>query len=144
LSGDRRGPWWRQTPRTAAAPRLNPTSGLRGHSDQCCKDFVSLSKEPVISRPEPIPQPPGHPFIGNLFDVDMRNPVASLMDLARKYGPIYRLSVRNRSRVVASGHELVAELCDDTRFDKTLGPITKALAMSPVGRGLFTTETADP
>jgi cytochrome P450 / NADPH-cytochrome P450 reductase len=101
-----------------------------------------LQPVPVL---EPIPRPPGRWFVGNLFDIDVSNPVASLMQLARQYGPIYQLSVVGRgTRVVVSGYDLVEELCDDARFDKTLGPITSSLARSPVGRGLFTTETADP
>jgi hypothetical protein len=42
---------------------------------------------------EPIPRPPGHLFVGNLFDLDPSHPVESLMDLARKHGPIYELEV---------------------------------------------------
>ena len=43
-----------------------------------------------------------------------------------------------------SGHELVDELCDETRFDKMLGPGLNVLGEGPVGRGLFTSETSDP
>ena len=42
---------------------------------------------------EPIPHPPARPFVGNLFDLDANHPVESLMDLAREYGPIYRLDL---------------------------------------------------
>ena len=45
---------------------------------------------------EPIPRPPGHVFVGNLFDLDASHPVESLMDLARKYGPIYELELPAR------------------------------------------------
>ena len=40
-------------------------------------------------RLEPIPHPPGHLFVGNLFDLDASHPLESLTELARKYGPIY-------------------------------------------------------
>ena len=43
----------------------------------------------AAARLEPIPRPPGHLFVGNLFDLDASHPIESLMDLARKYGPIY-------------------------------------------------------
>ena len=40
------------------------------------------------------------------------------------------------SRVIVSSYELVDELCDESRFDKMLGPGLKALAEGPAGRGL--------
>jgi hypothetical protein len=33
---------------------------------------------------EPIPQPPDHLLVGNLFDLDASHPIDSLMNLARK------------------------------------------------------------
>jgi len=33
-----------------------------------------------------IPQPPGVPLFGNLFDIDMELPLQSLYDLADKHG----------------------------------------------------------
>ena len=48
------------------------------------------------------------------------------------------------SRVIVSSHELVDELCDESRFDKMLGPGLKAIAEGPADRGLFTSETSDP
>ncbi len=99
----------------------------------------------TVARLEPIPHPPGHLFVGNLFDLDASHPIESLMDLARKYGPIYELEMPGRSsRVIVSGYELVDELCDESRFDKMLGQGLNALAEGPVGRGLFTSETSDP
>ena len=94
---------------------------------------------------QPIPRPPGHLFVGNLFDLDASHPIEGLMDLARKYGPIFEIELPGRgSRLIVSGYELVAELCDDARFDKMLGPGLNTLAEGPVGRGLFTSETSDP
>jgi hypothetical protein len=37
--------------------------------------------EPV-PRLAPIPSPPGHLFVGNLFDLDAHHPIESLMRLA--------------------------------------------------------------
>jgi cytochrome P450 / NADPH-cytochrome P450 reductase len=94
---------------------------------------------------QPIPRPPGHLVVGNLFDLDARHPIESLMNLAREYGPIFQIEIPGRgTRVIVSGYELVDELCDESRFDKMLGPGLKALAEGPVGRGLFTSETSDP
>src|SRR6516164_11028890 len=94
---------------------------------------------------EPIPRPPGHMLVGNLFDVDTAHPMEGLAELARKYGPIYELDVPGLgSRIIASSFELVDELCDESRFDKKVGGGLSALAKGPAGRGLFTSETQDP
>ena len=77
---------------------------------------------------QPIPHPPGRLFVGNLFDLDPNNPIESLMALARQYGPIYRLDTPGRSlQYVVSGFALVDELCNESRFDKMLGPGLRAL-----------------
>ena len=94
---------------------------------------------------EPIPRPPGHMLVGNLFDIDTAHPIEGLAELARKYGPIYGLDVPGLgSRIIASSFELVDPLCDESRFDKNVGAGLSALASGPAGRGLFTSETQDP
>ena len=94
---------------------------------------------------EPIPHPPGHMLVGNLFDIDTAHPIEGLAELARKYGPIYGLDVPGLgSRIIASSFELVDPLCDESRFDKKVGGGLSALASGPAGRGLFTSETQDP
>ena len=94
---------------------------------------------------EPIPRPPGHLLVGNLFDIDTAHPLEGLAELARKYGPIYRLEVPGLgTRIIASSFELVDPLCDEARFDKKVGAGLSALASGPAGRGLFTSETQDP
>ena len=42
---------------------------------------------------EQIPRPPGHMLVGNLFDLEAGHPIESLMELARKYGPIFELDL---------------------------------------------------
>ena len=93
---------------------------------------------------EPIPQPPGYPVLGNLFDVrGAETPIEALMKLARQYGPIFQLRVGPNSLVVVSGFDLVDEICDDQRFDKTLGRgLISARAFA--GDGLFTSWTQEP
>src|SRR5688572_28863990 len=91
-----------------------------------------------------IPHPPSRPFIGNLSDIDPGHVIESLMRLAREYGPIYRLDAPGgRSRLIVSGFDLVDELCDDARFDKTLGPAVDVVGSSG-SQGLFTAMTDDP
>ena len=89
-----------------------------------------------------IPHPPILPVVGNLFDLNASKPVQSMMRLARKYGPIYRLVFPGGGEsVVVSGFELVDELCDQKRFDKDTRILTTVKPLG--GRGLFTAETED-
>lgn len=93
---------------------------------------------------EPIPRPPGYPVLGNLFDVrGADTPIQALMKLARQYGPIFQLRVGPRNLVVVSGFDLVDEICDDMRFDKTLGA-GAINARAFAGDGLFTSWTQEP
>ncbi|HXI03200.1 MAG TPA: cytochrome P450, partial [Candidatus Saccharimonadales bacterium] len=100
---------------------------------------------PDVDPLVPIPQPPGHLLVGNLFDLASGSLFDRLTALAREFGPIYRLDLPGgNSRIVVSSAELVDELCDESRFDKSLGPGLRALNDGPTGHGLFTSETSDP
>ena len=92
------------------------------------------------SGTRPIPKPPGHPVIGNLLDLKGETPLLNLVELARVYGPIFRLELGGRSVVVLSSLELVHAVCDSDRFDKFLGPgLLQARTLA--GDGLFTAWT---
>jgi cytochrome P450 / NADPH-cytochrome P450 reductase len=57
---------------------------------------------------EPMPQPPGYPVLGNLFELrGAETPTQALMKLARQYGPIFRFHVGPRRLTVVSGFDLV-------------------------------------
>ena len=88
--------------------------------------------------------PRGVPVIGNVFDIDMQNPIQGMIKMAREYGPIFKLSTPAGTRVIVSGPELVNEVCDDSRFDKYLGGGLVELSKGVAGHGLFTSQTEDP
>ncbi len=91
----------------------------------------------------PIPQPPGKPLIGNAMTVDAGRMIQSLMELAEEYGPIYQLDMMGTPLIMVSGADLVAEVCDEKRFDKTVrGPLKRLRLIA--GDGLFTGDTSDP
>src|SRR5690349_8535160 len=91
----------------------------------------------------PIPQPRPTPVLGNLPDVDAEKGVLGLMELAREHGPIFRLDLPGADLVVVSSQELVNELCDERRFDKTLSrPLRQVRDFA--GDGLFTAWTDEP
>jgi cytochrome P450/NADPH-cytochrome P450 reductase len=93
---------------------------------------------------EDLPGPRALPVIGNLLDIDSASPFTGLMELAKEYGPIFRLSTPSGPRLILTGAELVDEVCDDTRFDKKVGGGLANLRKGAVGTGLFTADTADP
>lgn len=71
--------------------------------------------------PSPIPQPPGVPLLGNIFDVNPNNTWWSLKTLSEKYGEIFQVSVLGHRIVFVAGAALAEELCDETRFRKYVG-----------------------
>lgn len=69
---------------------------------------------------EPIPGPPGYPFLGNILDVRDEVPIIGLRNLADKYGPIYKITVFGQDLVIVSSVKLLEALSDETRFHKVL------------------------
>jgi cytochrome P450/NADPH-cytochrome P450 reductase len=95
------------------------------------------------NRLEGIPHPPTTLLLGNLLAVSARTPTQDLMRLARQYGPIFWLDLRGRVLLIISGFELVDELSDETRFDKSVrGPLRRVRRFA--GDGLFTADTQEP
>src|SRR5262245_32605878 len=92
---------------------------------------------------DPIPQPPRTLLLGNLLALGTTTPVQDMMRLGREYGPIYWLDMMGKPLVVVSGFSLVDELCDETRFDKSVrGPLRRVRSFA--GDGLFTAYTQEP
>src|SRR5215203_878048 len=102
----------------------------------------SLMNEPLA--PEEFPGPKGLPFLGSVREIDLSQPIQSLMSLARQYGPIFKLTTPGGISLVVSGADLVSEICDDARFDKVITAGLSILAEGPVDAGLFTAHTDDP
>ena len=95
------------------------------------------------NRLHPIPKPKGTPLLGNILSVDGEKPLQGLMEISKELGPIYWLDMMGKPILIVSGPELVKELCDETRFDKTVrGPLRRIRAVG--GDGLFTGDTLDP
>ncbi len=92
----------------------------------------------------PIPQPKTFGPLGNLPLIDKDAPTLSFCKYAEEFGPIYRMEFAGGfSTVILSGHELVAEACDESKFDKSLaGGLSKVRAFA--GDGLFTSKTMEP
>ncbi len=98
----------------------------------------------IMTNPlHPIPNPAGTPFIGNMLTLDAKAPLQSLMELTRKMGPIFWLNMMGKPMIIASGPEIIKELSDETRFDKSVrGPLRRVRSIG--GDGLFTSDTSAP
>lgn len=90
-----------------------------------------------------LPGPHGVPILGNLLDLNNPQPIDTLIDWAREYGPVYKIVVPGTTRIIVSGADLMPDVCDDDRFDKQLGPGLVA-ARGTGSTGLFLSETSDP
>jgi cytochrome P450/NADPH-cytochrome P450 reductase len=91
----------------------------------------------------PIPRPPTKPVVGNMLSLDPNKPVQHMMRLAKELGPIYWLDMMGAPLVVVSGADLVDEISDEKRFDKSVrGSLRRVRAVA--GDGLFTAHTNEP
>lgn len=91
-----------------------------------------------------IPQPKTFGPLGNLPQLNIEEPVQSMVRLADEFGPIFRMDYPGgRSEIYISDQDLVADACDESRFDKKVwAPLQKVSAFT--GDGLFTSATEKP
>jgi cytochrome P450/NADPH-cytochrome P450 reductase len=91
---------------------------------------------------QPIPSPPGLPFLGNLLDLRDEEGVTihALERLADIYGTIFKIRIRGHEQIVVSGSDLFDELCDETRFSKVLSGGLASLNRDGSASGLFVSE----
>ncbi|MCY8204193.1 bifunctional cytochrome P450/NADPH--P450 reductase CypB [Bacillus sp. N12A5] len=90
-----------------------------------------------------IPQPKTYGPLKNLPHLEKEQLSQSLWRIADELGPIFRFDFPGVSSVFVSGHNLVAEVCDERRFDKNLGKgLLKVREFG--GDGLFTSWTHEP
>ncbi|KAI9925634.1 hypothetical protein ASPWEDRAFT_114246 [Aspergillus wentii DTO 134E9] len=85
----------------------------------------------------PIPGPRGVPLLGNIYDIDSDVPLNSLELMAENYGSIYRLTTLGAPRTFISSHELVDEVCDESRFTKAVTAGLREIR-NGIHDGLFT------
>ncbi|MCP3032562.1 bifunctional cytochrome P450/NADPH--P450 reductase [Halobacillus sp. A1] len=92
---------------------------------------------------EELPQPKSYGPLGNLPGIDKDKPIQSFMNHARELGPVFQFQFPGRVSNFVSNARFAAEICDETRFDKKVGPaLQKVRAFG--GDGLFTSETGEP
>src|SRR6266540_2813740 len=70
-----------------------------------------------------VPHLPGRlPLLGDVRGLDVRAPIQSLIRMAGEIGPAFERKMFNRRIVLVTGAELAAELSDEARFEKFIGP----------------------
>ncbi|MBC9724888.1 cytochrome P450 [Streptomyces sp. TRM68367] len=91
-----------------------------------------------------IPHPPHRlPVLGDVLGVSSRTPLQDSLGLARRLGPIFRRRVFGKEFVFVWGADLTADLADEARFAKHVGPGIANLR-PVVGDGLFTAYNHEP
>jgi cytochrome P450/NADPH-cytochrome P450 reductase len=96
-----------------------------------------------VNKLSPIPHPPTKPVVGNMLSVDASAPSQHLARMAKEYGPIFWLDMMGSPFVVVSGADLVDELSDEKRFDKSVrGSLRRVRLIA--GDALFTAYTTEP
>lgn len=99
-----------------------------------------MAQTTTPATPARIPQPPTYGPLGNLPSLDRKTPMQGFVRLADQLGPIFRFVLPGRTVLFISSRELVADACDESRFDKNIGPGLK-IVRTFAGDGLFTSFT---
>lgn len=81
--------------------------------------FIAAEKRPTKSIGwRPVPQPRSLPVIKNLPQVNLREPLMSVNELAKNYRDCFRMDLPGVSLVVINSHRLYDEVCNTKRFHK--------------------------
>ncbi|MFV0130494.1 bifunctional cytochrome P450/NADPH--P450 reductase [Streptomyces sp. HMX112] len=89
------------------------------------------------------PTPPGVPVVDITATGPTATPVQQAMDLVRGHGPVFRRRLHGRDTLFVSDPGLVAELCDERRFTKFVGPALENVREF-AHDGLFTAYNDEP
>ena len=90
-----------------------------------------------------IPSPRGWPIVGNLLQIPRSRLTQHLLQTSRDFEGIFQLNLAGRRVPFIYSAELVAELCDQTRFRKVVAPPLSFLR-NMTGDGLFTAQSDNP
>lgn len=90
-----------------------------------------------------IPKPKTYGPFKNIPHIKKGELSQTFWRLADELGPIFQFEFSKATSIFVSSHELVQEICDESRFDKYIGSsLNKVRAFA--GDGLFTSWTEEP
>jgi cytochrome P450/NADPH-cytochrome P450 reductase len=90
------------------------------------------------------PSPPGLPVVGHLHQIARFGLIGYLLRVSRDFpAGIFKLKFGSRVGLFVTNPDLVAELCDETRFRKMPGPGLRVVRKF-AGDGLFTAFSEEP
>ncbi|RPK15023.1 bifunctional cytochrome P450/NADPH--P450 reductase [Priestia endophytica] len=96
-----------------------------------------------MEKERTIPQPKTYGPLGSLPLMDKDKPMQTFMKIGQELGPIFQFQFPHALGTFVSGHDLVAEVCDEEKFQKQLG-VSLTSAREFAGDGLFTSYTEEP
>ncbi len=89
-------------------------------------------------------QPKGLPVLGNLHQIARAGMVNTLLHVGRvSPDGIFKMRLGSRTSIFVTDADLVAELCNETRFRKVPGPALR-IVRAFAGDGLFTAYSEEP
>uniref|UniRef100_A0A8C3S3Q5 Uncharacterized protein n=1 Tax=Chelydra serpentina TaxID=8475 RepID=A0A8C3S3Q5_CHESE len=74
-----------------------------------CIAIVTYSLNGDYFREDFPPGPKPLPIIGNLHIMDLKRPYRTMLELSKKYGPVFSIQMGCQKMVVLSGYEMVKE-----------------------------------
>ncbi|MEU6201006.1 cytochrome P450 [Streptomyces sp. NPDC047061] len=87
----------------------------------------------------PVRSPRGAPLVGNTLQIPDKNPIAYFGELSEQFPEgIYRMEIAGREQVLVYDPDLVAEVCDETRFFKQIDKTPLHHVRDFAGAALFT------
>ncbi|MEU3414412.1 cytochrome P450 [Streptomyces sp. NPDC006658] len=98
---------------------------------------------PTAPHPEPAAAPPGVPVVDISATGPGRTPLQQVMGLMREHGPVLVRRLHGRQALFVADADLVADLADEERFAKHVGPALENVREFAAD-GLFTAYNDEP
>ncbi|WP_084959863.1 bifunctional cytochrome P450/NADPH--P450 reductase [Thermoactinospora rubra] len=98
-----------------------------------------MTDQLTTTGPRPIPSPRGIPLLGHTPQIPDTNPVEYFGELSKQFPEgIYGMNIAGIEQVFVYDPDLVAEVCDETRFFKQIDKTPLQHVRDFAGAGLFT------
>ncbi|MGY5060310.1 bifunctional cytochrome P450/NADPH--P450 reductase [Streptomyces sp. 900105755] len=98
---------------------------------------------PTAPHPDPAPALPGVPVVDITATGPGRTPIQQVMNLMREHGPVLVRRLHGRDTLFVADADLVAELANEQRFAKHVGPALENVRAFAAD-GLFTAYNDEP